>query len=152
MASNGMMAGMQGVFLVAAELSRRGFIVSTTSRNALGADLLVTDQQCQRAWSVQVKTNNKRARFWLTGKKAMTLQSPSHVYVFVNLHKTKPPQFLVAASADVATLTRYSKSTKGSEWYEFHHSFPSDGSADSHGWEIFGEPTNGVVERISVAT
>lgn len=141
MASNGMMAGMQGVFLVAAELSRRGFIVSTTSRNALGADLLVTDQGCQKAWSVQVKTNNRRANFWLTGKKAMTLHSPSHIYVFVNLHKTKPPQYLVVPSEDVAKRTRVSTSRTGSEWYEFSHSFPVDGSADSHGWNVFGEPS-----------
>jgi len=41
--------GMQVVFLTAAELTRRGFIVSTTTRNAFGADLLVTDQRCKKA-------------------------------------------------------------------------------------------------------
>jgi hypothetical protein len=76
MASKGMMTGMQGVFLVAAELSRRGFIVSTTSRNALGADLFVTDQRCQRTWSVQVKTNSRPASYWLTGEKARETKSP----------------------------------------------------------------------------
>jgi hypothetical protein len=44
---------MQGVFSVAGELTRLGFIVSLTSRNAFGADLLVTDQKCERSWSVQ---------------------------------------------------------------------------------------------------
>ena len=39
--------GMIGVYLTAAELSKRGFIVSPTSRGAEGADLLVTDQECQ---------------------------------------------------------------------------------------------------------
>jgi hypothetical protein len=39
-----------GVYLVAAELSYRGFIVSPTSRSAIGADLLVTDQECKRTW------------------------------------------------------------------------------------------------------
>jgi hypothetical protein len=58
--------GMHGVFLTAAELTHRGFIVSLTSRNAFGADLLVTDDQCQRTWSVQVKTNQSTSpNFWL---------------------------------------------------------------------------------------
>ena len=37
--------GTRGVFLVAAELASRGLIVSPTSRNSFGADLLVTDEQ-----------------------------------------------------------------------------------------------------------
>lgn len=46
MASSGQMTGMLGVYLVAAELSRRNFVVSPTSRSAAGADLLATDQAC----------------------------------------------------------------------------------------------------------
>jgi hypothetical protein len=72
---------MQGVFLVAAELSARGLRVSTTSRNAMGADLLVTDAACQRTWSVQVKTDRKSAGFWLVGEKAKRLVAPSTQYV-----------------------------------------------------------------------
>lgn len=139
MASNGMMAGMQGVFLVAAELSRRGYIVSTTSRSAIGADLLVTDQRCQKAWSVQVKTNSKRAGFWLTGKKAKTTASPSHVYVFVNLCGGKAPtEFAVVPSAEVAKRTDYVRRSTGSEWYSYSHQFkPNETSV---GWEVFGDP------------
>jgi hypothetical protein len=79
------MTGMLGVYLVAAELSRLGFIVSPTSRSAAGADLLVTDQRCQKAWSVQVKTNRKAINYWLVGERARHIKSDSHVYVFVNL-------------------------------------------------------------------
>jgi hypothetical protein len=39
MASKQQMTGMLGVYLTAAELVKRGFIVSPTSRSALGADL-----------------------------------------------------------------------------------------------------------------
>jgi hypothetical protein len=46
---------MRGVYLVASELARLGFIVSPTSRSAIGADLLVTNQSCKKAFSVQVK-------------------------------------------------------------------------------------------------
>ena len=55
MATKGQMTGMLGTYLAAAELTKKGFIVSITSRNAKGADLLVTDQSCKKTWSVQVK-------------------------------------------------------------------------------------------------
>lgn len=76
---------MRGVYLVAAELSKRGFIASPTSRSAMGADVLVTDQACQRAYSVQVKANAGTFGFWLLSKKAKEAVSKSHVYALVNL-------------------------------------------------------------------
>ena len=48
--------GVLGVRLAAAELIRRGCTVAPTSPGAFGADLLVTDVMCQKAWSIQVKT------------------------------------------------------------------------------------------------
>ena len=88
MASTGQMTGMRGVYLVAAELSKIGFIVSPTSRSAIGADLLVTDQKCKRAYSVQVKSNTKTFNFWLIGKKAKETVSDTHIYVLVNLRNS----------------------------------------------------------------
>jgi hypothetical protein len=63
MATSQQITGMQGVYLVAVELSERGFIVSPTSRGAAGADLLVTDQKCRSAYTVQVKTNKRTFGF-----------------------------------------------------------------------------------------
>lgn len=57
MASIQQLTGMRGVYLVEAELSRLGFIASPTSRSAIRADILVTDQSCRNIFSVQVKTN-----------------------------------------------------------------------------------------------
>jgi hypothetical protein len=76
---------MRGVFLVAAELASRGFIVSTTSRSAAGADLLVTTDTCASAHSVQVKTNAVVFGFFLVGKHARDHRARSHIYVLVNL-------------------------------------------------------------------
>jgi len=138
MASNGQMTGMRGVYLVAAELSRSGFIVSPTSRNARGADLLVTDQACQKAWSVQVKTNGKAAGFWLVGEHAPKLKSESHLYVFVNLMKGDGrPEYLVVPSEQVAAKTRVDQRATGSVWYGFHR---KDWPHDGEGWELFGNP------------
>lgn len=108
MASKGQLTGMRGVFLVAAEMSKRGFIVSPTSRSALGADLLATDQDCCKAFSVQVKTNAKNASFWLIGKKAQKAVSKSHIYVLVNIHSSKKNpdavDFYVVPSRNLSTL------------------------------------------------
>jgi len=113
------LTGMQGVFLVAAELSRRGFIVSPTSRNARGADLLVTDQNCKSAFSVSVKTNASTFSFWLMDAKAREMHSPSHVYVLVNLRRNRTEYFVVPSKV-VAENIKVSKSSQGTVWYEFH--------------------------------
>lgn len=87
MTKKAIISGMTGVYLTAAELSKRGFIVSPTSRGAEGADLLVTDQECQHAYTVQVKTDRGGA-FWLLGKGRVKI-SRTHIYVFVRYAQLK---------------------------------------------------------------
>jgi hypothetical protein len=137
MAIKGQMTGMLGVYLVAAELAKRGFIVSPTSRSAAGADLLVTDQACHKAWSVQVKTNSGRPNFRLVGAHAKELRSASHMYVFVNNARGEKPEYLVARSDYVAHKVYHSVSSKGSEWYSFG---TADRPTENEGWEQFGDP------------
>lgn len=88
-------SGMQGVFLVAAELSKRNYIVSPTARNAKGADLLVTNQDCSKAWSIQVKTNTTVFSFFLLGKHDKHMHAKSHFYVFINIRKTATEYYIV---------------------------------------------------------
>lgn len=133
MASKGQMTGMRGVYLVAAELSREGLIASPTSRSAIGADVLVTDHMCSRSFSVQVKTNAKTFGFWLVGTKAKEMQSPSHIYVFVNLRKKKDCEvieYFVVPSCVVA------KKSKGDKWISF---FREDALPFKDKWDIFSE-------------
>jgi len=131
--------GMQGVFLAAAELTRRGFVVSLTARNAFGADLLVTDQ-CQHAWSVQVKTNQSTsANFWLLNAHAENLKSKSHVYVFVALKGEERPSFLVVPSRIVAENVCKDTARSGSVWYYFNRD--TEWPHEDEGWEeSFGSP------------
>jgi hypothetical protein len=110
------------VYLVAAELVARGVIVSVTSRSAAGADLLVTDDTCAQAWSVQVKATDKptvraHATYWLLGPKARLLTARSHVYVFVSLRRDGA-QFYVVPSRVVATHVRVVR-RKASTWYSW---------------------------------
>jgi hypothetical protein len=141
------LTGMRGVYLVAAELSRLGFIASPTSRNVTGADILVTDQSCARTYSVQVKTNAKTFGFWLVGAKAKTTSSATHIYVFVNLRSSKTGEatdFYVVPSKTVAerTVVSSAKTGKKSTWYQFNL---SDAKEYKNGWSVFGlaedEPT-----------
>ena len=111
--------GMRGVFLVAAELTARGLMASPTSRSAFGADLLVTDQGCLKAFSVQVKTNAGHSSFWLLNKHSKRLKSPSHIYVFVNLSEAgRPPEYYVVPSRIVAQRMCIER-RRGSTWYSF---------------------------------
>ena len=118
MATKNQFTGMEGLYLLAAELSKRNFIVSPTSRSVQTADLLVTDAYCHRAYAVQVKTNARTFSFWLVNSKTSTMKSRNLIYAFVNLRKTGPEFYLVpsdyvANKVDVSKPTKTSKST----WY-----------------------------------
>ncbi len=125
--------GMQGVYLVAAELTGRGFIVSVTSRNAFGADLLVTRQGCEMTWSVQVKTNRQTPSYWLLNSHAQGMKYPSHIYVFVNLRGNDRPEYYVVKSEFVAKHV----GVEGT-WYWFGR---TDALPYLEGWDAaFGDP------------
>jgi hypothetical protein len=137
MASTNQLTGMRGVYLVAAELSKLGFIASPTSRSAIGADILVTDQACQRAYSVQVKTNARTFGFWLLTKKAREQISESHIYVFVNIRTRKLGEtvdFYVVPSKIVAEKMSYSTSPRA-DWYDFKL---IDAAPYKDNWLLFG--------------
>lgn len=87
MASKGQLTGMDGVYLVAAELSRRGFIMSPTSRSAHGADLLITDLRARSTYAAEDKTNVRTFGFWLLGAKAKRMKSDTLIHALVNLKR-----------------------------------------------------------------
>ena len=107
MASKGQFTGMTGVYLVAAELSRRQFVVSPTSRSAQGADLLVTDAECGKTYAVQVKTNAKAFNFWLVNAMTRRIVSDNLVYAFVNLRKTGTDEFFLVQAPSSQRRSRF---------------------------------------------
>ncbi len=145
MATKGQLTGMRGVYLVAAELARKGFIASPTSRSAIGADILVTDQECKQTYSVKVKANATTFNFWLLNKDAKELKSPSHIYVFVNLRDQKGLiEYFVVPSRVVSEKMTIEKKEKGT-WYSFSY---KDAKEYENNWSIFGrqkgrEPSGG---------
>jgi hypothetical protein len=135
MPSKGQQMGMRGVFLVAAELVARGFVVSPTSRNAMGADLFVTDAGCVNARSVQVKTNAKPSPFWLVGQKAEHLVSRSHIYVLVNIRQgASEHEYFIVPSKVLAPSVRV-EHRKNSIWYAV---YKRDIGEYRDLWGIFG--------------
>jgi hypothetical protein len=141
MRAKGHMTGMLGVYLTAAELSWLGFIVSPTSRSAFGADLLVTDQRCRKAWSVQVKTNRKAATFWLLNAHVADSHSESHVYVFANLRGKDRPDYFVVPSTVVARIHKVNTAKTGSVWYFVDQRDMAD---YAEGWaKVFGDASAG---------
>ena len=74
--------------MAAAELCKHGFNVTPTSRNMVGADLLITDDACRTTWTIQVKVaapSFKPRRGWLIGRHAARTANKAHAYVFVLL-------------------------------------------------------------------
>ena len=123
---------MRGVYATAAELARLGFIASPTSRSAFGADLLVTDQKCRKAWSIQVKTTVRPDAFCLVSSHAKSTASNSHIYVFVSFKDDKP-EFLVVPSLDVARHARL----QGTKMMVFDRKNAPTKPGD---WSVFGDP------------
>ena len=133
---------MAGVYYAAAELSKLGFIVTPTSRNAQGIDLLIANSSGTRSYSAQVKSNATTFGFWLLGEKNLTVSSETLFYIFVNMRKTSIEYYIVPSNV-VANKIKTSKSTskktgKLSTWYEFHL---TEAKNFQNKWlETFGDP------------
>ena len=75
------LVGVAGEYLVAAELSRRGYIASLTLKNTRGIDILAASADASRAVSIQVKTSTGNRNSWLLNSKAETLNTDNFFYV-----------------------------------------------------------------------
>ena len=68
-----------------------------------GADILVTDAECKRAFSIQVKTKSTQSSWWLLSRDYKRFVSDSHIYIFVTLRDSGiPTEFFIVPSKVVA--------------------------------------------------
>ena len=139
MASVQQLTGMRWVYLVAAELSRLGFIASPTSRSAIGADILATNQLCTQAYAIQVKTNARTFGFWLLNKNSKEMVSKSHIYIFVNLRQSKEGEVIeyYIVPSKVVAEKMYIEEKTNSTWYSFAL---KDALPYQNKWELLGDP------------
>lgn len=143
--SRAQMNGMRGVYLVAAELARRGLITSPTSRSARGADILVTTPDLSKAFSVEVKTVTNNA-FWQLSSHARSTNADSHVYVFVRIRKPKGKEeeisYFPVSSAFVAEHCRLPNPERPED-DQYRPGFSMDLKKVERfeaNWSIFGVP------------
>jgi len=98
-----------GEYLVASELSKRGYIVSVTPKNTKSVDLLCSNADITKTVGIQVKTNSGSKREWKLKEKDENLSSESLFYVFVNLNNGKKlPDFSIVPSKTVAKYIKKS--------------------------------------------
>jgi hypothetical protein len=102
------LSGVAGEYLVAAELSRRGYVASLTLRNARGIDILASNAAASKSVGIQVKTNQDSRLGWLLNKKAEDYSEDNLFYVFVNLNGGGQPDFYVVPSEIVSKAIRES--------------------------------------------
>lgn len=100
------LCGIAGEYLVAAELSRRGYIASITLRNTRGVDILTSDADAIRSVGIQVKTTQGSKATWMLKSVAERDQAANLFYVFVALNGLEVPTFHIVPSADVARFVR----------------------------------------------
>jgi len=102
------LVGVAGEYLVAGELSLRGYIASITLRNSRGIDIIASNPDGTKSISIQVKTNSSGNSRWLLNKKCEDFYSKSHVYVFVALKDLgERPDFYIVPSKVVAEYAKH---------------------------------------------
>jgi len=103
------LVGVAGEYLVAGELSLRGYIASITLRNSRGIDIIVSSSDGTKSASIQVKTNSSGNAKWILNKKAESFEADNHYYVFVALlERGIRPKFHIVPSKIVANNVRIS--------------------------------------------
>lgn len=79
------LSGIAGEYLVAGELTRRGYVASITLRNTRGIDIVATNRDANKSVGIQVKASTRSRRGWILNKKGEDFYSDTLFYVFVNL-------------------------------------------------------------------
>lgn len=96
------LTGTAGEYLVAGELSRRGFIAALTLRNSQGVDILVSDEDARRYVGVQVKTSRGDKPVWILSKKIERMETAENlVFVFVVLNGLGQPAFHIVPRGEL---------------------------------------------------
>ena len=84
--------GAAGEYLVAAELSRRGWLATVTIKNAPGTDVLAQDLESKRVVAIQTKTATREGRWILGRQEEAPTTAPDEWFVLVSLGKQSSDQ------------------------------------------------------------
>lgn len=103
---NSILSGVAGEHLCAAELTRRGYVASLTSKNTKGIDILAANESATRTVAIQVKTSKGGGREWVLRKAAEEEFFDAFFYIFVNLNGLERPDFFIVPSKTVADFAK----------------------------------------------
>jgi len=127
--------GNAGLYYICYELSKRGWNVLTTSRNAKGVDIIIYDQQGKETHTIQVKGQGLRKKNAIPfGTNLNTLIAE---YVFIVTNILNEPSIFIMDSEKVKSLIkeRRGKNGKNSYWLEV-----KDYENSKDNWEILKRP------------
>lgn len=101
------LVGVAGEYLVAGELTLRGYLASITLRNSKGVDIIASNSDATKSISIQVKTNSDGGNSWILNKKSENYFADSHFYVFVAIKEvgTRPSFFIVPSKIVAQSIT-----------------------------------------------
>ena len=135
------LVGVAGEYLVAGELSLRGYIASITLRNSRGIDIIASNSDGDKSVSIQVKTNSDGRKSWILNKKSEEYFSNNHYYIFVALSKlNQRPAFHIVPSKIVAEYI----STSHANWLKIKKRDGSDRKDST--MRKFNDPENKYLE------
>jgi hypothetical protein len=106
------LSGISGEYLVASELSRRGYIATVTLKNTKNIDILVAGENSLKLAGIQVKTNQKHRLKWLLKDSNEKITAEHLFYVFVNLNNgtaEKPDYYVVPSKIVAIAIKEYHK-------------------------------------------
>ena len=99
--------GIAGEYFVVAELTRRGYVASLTSKNTKAVDILASDKNGRQQVAIQVKTcNNAKQCKWKMSDAAEMVDAANLYYVFVNMNGGGEPSYYIVPSKYVAYRIR----------------------------------------------
>jgi hypothetical protein len=111
--------GLAGEYYVLAQLTQRGLIATLTLSTTKGVDILVTNQELERLYKVEVKTTHrpphherlfgdKKFYSWPMGEKHETITDKNLFYCFVFLQDPGIlPKFFIMPAKKVARYVKW---------------------------------------------
>lgn len=132
---NALLVGSMGLYAVCYELSKRGWNVMPTSRNARGIDILGYDQQGKRTITVQVKALSKAAPVPLGTDPALCNLIAEFIVIARGVRDA--PEFFIARTEEIRPLVHTGiKDGKQSCWLQpkAYEKFRAQWNTIGEGW------------------
>ncbi len=111
--------GLAGEYFTLAQLTQLGFVATLTLGNTKGVDILVSNQELNTFYKVEMKTSTSKPHrekafgegyfhSWTLGKKNENIKDPNMLYCFVKLRGIDElPLFFIVQSKVVAEYVKW---------------------------------------------